>query len=99
SDSRMSYIIVQLVALRNRPFSPFAATLYETWNFSYRGPINGLAATPIVLASPVQVPATIRNQLWAPFDPEGFTAYRIAMIVMAACSLLAVFGLTTLFLP
>jgi hypothetical protein len=99
SDSRISYNVVQLVAFRSRPFSPLAASLYETWNFSYRGPINGLAATPLVLASPVRVPTNIRNLPWTLFDPEGFSAYRIAMIVMASCSLLAVFGLATLFLP
>jgi hypothetical protein len=98
SDSRISFNIVQLVAFRSRPFSPFAASLYETWNFSHRGPINGLAASPLVLASPVQVPKNIRNLPWTPFDPEGFGAYRIAMIVMASCSLLTVFGLATLFL-
>jgi len=100
SDSVISYNIVQLVASRSRPFSPFAQSLYQTWNFSHRGPINGLAASPLVLASPVEVThSSIRDQSWTPFDPEGFSAYRIAMIVMAACSLLAVFGLASLFLP
>ncbi len=99
SDSRISNNIVQLVALRSRPFSAFAQRLYETWNFSHRGPINGLAASPIVLASPIEVPASIKNRPWTPFDPEGFSAYRISMIVMASCSLLTVFGLATLFLP
>ncbi|MFL6353132.1 MAG: hypothetical protein ACJ74Z_14965 [Bryobacteraceae bacterium] len=98
SDSRVAFNIVQLVALRKRPFSPFAHSVYETWNFSERGPITGLAATPVVLASPVQVPTSIKSLPWVPFDPEGFTAYRIAMIVIACCSLLPVFALATLFL-
>jgi hypothetical protein len=100
SDSAVSYNIVQLVASRSRPFSYFAQSLYQTWNFSHRGPINGLAASPVVLASPVEVTrSTTRSQSWTPFDPEGFSAYRIAMIVMASCSLLTVFGLARLFLP
>jgi hypothetical protein len=100
SDSVISYNIVQLVASRSRPFSPFAQSLYQVWNFSNRGPINGLAASPVVLASPVEVTrSSTRNQSWTPFDPEGFSAYRIAMIVMASCSLLAVFGLANLLLP
>jgi hypothetical protein len=98
SDSVMSFKVVQLVAFQSRPFSPFAKRIYEIWNFSHRGPINGLAATPVVLASPVRVPTEIRTQSWSPFDSEGFSAYRIAMIVMASSSLLAVFGLATLFL-
>ena len=97
-DSVMSFKVVQLVAFQSRPFSPFANRIYEIWNFSHRGPINGLAATPLVLASPVRVPTEIRTQSWSPFDSEGFSAYRIAMIVMASSSLLAVFGLATLFL-
>lgn len=100
SDSVISYNIVQLVASRSRPFSPFAQSLYQAWNFSNRGPINGLAASPLVLASPVEVTrSSTRSQSWTPFDPEGFSAYRIAMIVMASCSLLAVFGLASVFLP
>jgi hypothetical protein len=98
SDSRISYNVVQLVAFKSPPFGPLAESLYETWNFSVRGPINGLAASPLVLASPVHVPTNIRNRPWSLFDLEGFSAYRIAMIVMASCSLLTVFGLATLFL-
>ena len=98
SDSRISYNVVQLVAFKSPPFGPLAEGLYETWNFSERGPINGLAASPLVLASPVQVPANIRNRAWNLFDSDGFSAYRIAMIVMASCSLITVFGLSTLFL-
>ena len=98
SDSRISFNIVQLIAFRSRPFSTFAQSLYETWNFSVRGPITGLAAGPLVLSSPVRVPENIRGLPWAPFDPEGFSAYRIAMIVMASCSLLTMFGLAALFL-
>ncbi len=38
------------------------------------------------------------DQPWTVFDSEGFSAYRIVMIVMACCSLSAVFGVARLFL-
>lgn len=99
SDSRVEYHIVQLVALRLGPFSPFARSLFFPWNFSHRGPIPGLAAAPLVLASPVQVTPNFPDQPWTVFDPEGFAAYRIAMIVMACSALLTVFGIARLFVP
>ncbi len=99
SDSRFSYNVVQLVALRSAPFSPFAAKIYGDWNFSQRGPITGLAAAPIVVTSPIKIEASLPQQAWNVFDPEGYSAYRIAMIVMACFSLITVFGLAQLFLP
>ncbi len=98
SDSRMSFVTVQLVSLRLQPYVQLSKRLHGGWDFSSRGPIAGLAASPIVLASPVQVPATLPDQPWTVFDPEGFAAYRIAMIVIAASSLMAVFGFARLFL-
>lgn len=99
SDSRVSYVVVQLVSSRTRPFSKVANSFFAPWNFSHRGPLAGLAASPIVLASSVHVLLTWPAQAWSVFDPEGFSSYRIAMIVIACCSLLVVFGLARLFLP
>ncbi len=99
SDSRVPYHVVQLIALRERPDGALAAALFRPWNFSSRGPLAGLAASPIVLASPVKVPAAFPDREWMIFDPEGFMAYRIAMIVMAASCLLMVFGLSARLLP
>ncbi len=99
SDSRFSYHTIQLVRFRESPFGQFAGSMYAPWSFSHRGPIAGLAATPIVLSARVNVLHTWPDQAWCPFDPEGLEAYRIAMIVLACCGLLTVFGLAKLFLP
>lgn len=98
SDSRIPYHVVQLVATRSQPYSSVAFNLFSPYNFSHRGPLASLAASPIVLASPVRVPATMPDQAWTVFDPEGFAAYRTAMIVIACCSLMVVFGIARLFL-
>ncbi len=101
SDSRLPYHIIQLIAWRGTPFGPLASNLYMSygvWNFSHRGALTSLAEGPIVLAAPVRVPATMPDQPWTVFDPEGFSAFRISAIVLACCGLLAVFGLSRLFL-
>lgn len=102
SDSRLSYHVVQLIAFQKKPFSDFGKFLYRSygsWNFSHRGALASLTAAPIVLSGPVEVSAVMPAQNWTLFDPEGFAAYRIAMIVIAACGLLSVFGLARLFMP
>lgn len=102
SDSRLPYHVVQLIAWRQKPFSHLAKFLYKSygvWNFSHRGALSAIAVAPLVLASPVRVPAVMPDQPWTVFDPEGFSAFRIGMIVMASCSLLIAFGLAKFFLP
>ena len=99
SDSRIPFHVVQIVAARQKAFSSLAARLLGPWNFSHRGPVAGLAASPLVLAGPVHVPEELPEQPWTVFDPEGFSAYRIAMIVMASCMLITVFGLARVFVP
>jgi hypothetical protein len=98
SDSRIPYHVVQLIAWKSRPYSGFATSLFSPWNFSSRGPLAAFAASPIVLAAPVRVPNQMPSQTWTVFDPEGFSAFRIAMIVTACGSLIAVFGVAGLFL-
>ena len=98
SDSRISYHLVQIVAARTGAYSPLAKSLLAPWSFSDRGPLTGLAASPLVLAGPVKVTDRIPDQPWTVLDPEGFSAYRIAMIVFASCGLIAVFGLARYFL-
>lgn len=98
ADSRISYHGVQLVALRSGPHSQFAAGLYYPWDFSSRGPLASLAVSPIVLSSPVQVSTVMPDAPWELFDPEGFASFRIAMIVIASCALIPVFGMAKLFL-
>jgi hypothetical protein len=102
SDSRLSYHVVQLIAFQKKPFSDFGKELYRhygSWNFSDRGALASLAVAPIVLSGPVKVRSEMPNKDWIVFDPEGYADYRIVMIVLAAASLLPVFGLARLFLP
>lgn len=98
ADSRIPFHVVQLVALRKGAYGALAMHLFAPWNFSHRGPIAGLAASPITLASGAQPPDSMPDQTWTVFDPQGFAAYRIAMIVMSAASLIIVFGVARLFL-
>lgn len=98
SDSRINYHLVQMFALRGHAFGTLATSLLAPWNFSHRGPLAGLATTPIVLSNPVRLMAEKPDQSWQPFDPQGFAAYRVAFIVMSCCFLLPVYGLMRLFL-
>ncbi len=98
SDPEFPFATIQIVSRRIDPYSPLAKTLNGGWAFSSRGPIPGLAAAPIVLASPAEPPAGLPVEGWVVFDPDGYSAYRIAMIAMLACGLLAVYGLAKLFL-
>jgi hypothetical protein len=102
SDSRLPYHVVQLIAWQSKPFSDLGRFLYKSygvWNFSHRGALSAVAVAPLVLASPVRVPNIMPDQPWTVFDPEGFSAFRIGMIVMACCSLVIAFGLAKFFLP
>ena len=98
SDSRIPYILVQLVGLRKGAYSEVANALFGPWNFSDRGPLAGIAVSPIVLASSAQIQPTIPSDPWTVFDPDGFAAYRIAMVVLNATTLLIIFALARLFL-
>ncbi len=97
-DSRIPFHVIQLVGLRKGGYSHLAEILFGPWNFSHRGPVAGLAASPIVFTTRAQVPDSPPDNTWTVFDPQGFAAYRIAMIVMAATSLLVVYGLAAAFL-
>jgi hypothetical protein len=99
SDSRFLYHAIQLIRFRESVSGAYAAGLYSPWSFSHRGPIAGLAAAPIMLAPRVNVVRSMPDQAWSLFDIEGFEAYRTAMIVLACCGLLTVFGLARVFLP
>lgn len=93
SDSRIAFHVVQLVAHGTKPYSEIGDSYFLPWSFSHRGPINGLAASPLVILSGANVPKSMPEQPWLPFDPEGFAVYRIFMSVMAATSLIVLFGL------
>ncbi len=97
SDSRIPYHVVQLIAARADPHGRLSNLLLSERGFSVRTPLVALAASPLVLAIPVKIPTVMPDQNWTVFDPEGFAAYRIVMIVIACCSLTAAFGLAALF--
>lgn len=92
-DSRISYLTVGLVASGQAPYASKATReLFLPYSFSSRGPIPGLAATPIVLISGAVVPLGTPSDAWQPFDRQGFAAYRIAMETMASLALLIVYS-------
>lgn len=94
-DSRISFHTVQLIAHHLSPHGTEAAKYFAPWDFSGRGPLAGMAAAPLVLAVGAQPPLGMPEQAWRPFDRQGFAAYRIAMIALAAVAMLAMFGLLT----
>jgi hypothetical protein len=94
SDSRISNIIPQLVANGSSPYGPLGTSLFAPYNFSSRGPLAGLASTPIVLMSGGRPPAGLPEEAWLPFDPQGFMAYRLAMMTFASTAFLSLWDLT-----
>ncbi len=93
SDSRISFHVVQLVANGERPYGSLATALLSPYNFSSRGPLPGIASAPVVLLSGGHPPAGVPEQPWAPFDHEGFMAYRLAMMSFACTAFLALWDL------
>ena len=93
SDSRISYIIPQLVYLHQGPYSPLSSSFFAPYNFSSRGPLAGLASSPIVLLTGTRPPATLPEYQWQPFDPTGFQAYRLAMMTFASTAFLSLWDL------
>ncbi|MGD1031995.1 MAG: hypothetical protein ABSA05_12740 [Opitutaceae bacterium] len=83
---------MQVAAHHYGPFSPESEAYFLPWRFTSRGPLTGLAATPLVLATGAEVPADMPDQAWTPFDPQGFAAFRIGAIVIASLAAWAVFG-------
>jgi hypothetical protein len=89
SDSRVFYHTVQLVANGLNPYEDQARKFFEPWSFSSRGPLSGLIASPIVLVTAEKVPLSMPDQVWSPFDKEGFATYKYVMISLACLSLIA----------
>ena len=48
SDSRIPFLIPQLIAHHHGPYSQIATEYFAPYNFSSRGPLPGLASAPIV---------------------------------------------------
>lgn len=92
-DSRVSYHVVQLIANGSHPYGSPANILFYPYNFSSRGPLPGMAAAPVVFLSGGRPPIVLPEMPWRPFDPQGFMAYRIAMIAFSCTIFLALWEL------
>lgn len=90
SDSETSYRVIQVVTRHLPPFSAETAQYFAPWSFFSRGPLAGLVAAPLVFATG-KPPIAPLTAAWQPFDPWGYTTYRIAMAILAAQSLVALF--------
>lgn len=91
SDSRVPWGVIELISNRAGPKSDLSKAYFSPWSFSSRGPLAGMAAAPIVLASGGRVSPGRPTQTWRPFDAEGFATYRVAMVVMGASTFLVFF--------
>lgn len=92
SDSRIPYHTVQMIAHHLTPFAPETHDYFFPWSFASRGPLSGLLVAPIVLATGAKIPVSMPGEHWMPFDPQGFAAYRVSMIVLASLAGWAVYG-------
>jgi len=92
-DSRIPYLLPQLIAHGNGPYSPTAASLFAPYNFSSRGPLAGMASAPIVFMSGGHPPVGAPELPWRPFDPQGFMAYRLAMMTFTCTVFLSLWEL------
>ncbi len=94
SDARLSYTVVQLTAHGTAPFSDLGSYYYFPYNFSSRGPLAGLASTPVVFLNGGEPPVRHAIDAWQPFDRQGYMAYRVAMMTFAATAFVALWDLT-----
>ncbi len=90
-DSRFSFYAVQAIAHHWGPASPTTEKFYYPWTFFSRGPLAGLAAAPVVLATGGQPPVEHAEQVWSPYDPTGFAAYRLTQVALAGGVIVAFF--------
>jgi hypothetical protein len=95
-DSRISYFLPQLVNTGSHPYGAGSNALFAPYNFSSRGPLPGLASTPIVLMSGGSPEIAPPEQPWQPFDPQGFMAFRLAMVTFSCTVLLSLWELVRL---
>jgi hypothetical protein len=92
-DSRISYFIPQLIATHRGPYSSDSNYLFAPYNFSSRGPLAGLATSPIVFLSGGRPELGAPEAGWTPFDAQGFMAYRLAMMTFSCTILLSLWEL------
>ncbi|MBF0555475.1 MAG: hypothetical protein HQK96_13120 [Nitrospirae bacterium] len=94
-DSRIQYHVVQLAGNGLDPYSRAGSKYFYPWSFSSRTPMGGLTAASLVFLAGGMPPPGMPSQAWVPFDNEGFAVYRIAMIVLSAACLLAMFSVAS----
>lgn len=94
SDSRIPFVTIQLIAHGSSPYGEIATSYLFPYNFSSRGPLSGLASAPIVLMSGGRPAVALPDNPWRPFDPQGFMAYRLAMMAFASTAFLSLWQLT-----
>ena len=91
-DSRTPFLVVELIANGIHPYDP-ELNLFAPYNFSSRGPLAGMASAPIVLLTGGRPPLGAPEMPWYPFDPQGFMAFRLAMMTFSCTVLLALWEL------
>jgi len=96
SDPRISYYLVTIISQGWNPHVSPGADLFAPWSFSDRGPLAGMFAAPILLASGAHPTLGLGDEPWSPFDGQGFMVYRLAMMGLAVCLLLAAYSLVQL---
>jgi hypothetical protein len=92
-DNRTSFFLVEMVAHGTAPYSEAGASLFLPYNFSSRGPAAGMASAPIVLLTGGKPELGAPEAPWAPFDPQGFMAFRLAMMTFSCTVLLSLWEL------
>lgn len=92
-DSRIPYLIPEMIAHGKGPYSPEGAALFAPYNFSSRGPLGGLASAPLVFLAGGKPPIESPELPWQPFDEQGYMAFRLAMITFSVTALLSLWEL------
>jgi hypothetical protein len=94
SDSRTSYLVAMLVANGQNPYHVTEGlNFFAPYNFSARGPLPGMMSAPLMLLTGCKPKLFSYEAPWMPFDAQGFTVYRIAMMTFSATAYLSVWQL------
>ena len=90
SDSRTSYLVAMLVATGQRPYHVTEGlNFFAPYNFSARGPLPGMMSAPLMLLEGAKTKLYGYEAPWMPFDAQGFTVYRIAIMTFGATAYLS----------
>lgn len=92
-DSRIPFFLTALVNQGGMAYGGPATELFAPYNFSSRGPLAGMASAPVVLMSGGSPDLSPPEAAWQPFDPQGFMAFRLAMVTFSCTVLLSLWQL------